>query len=118
MRASSLHGLRTKWQGQSNSLVIATDIFSSSVVDLWQTTRQLLGSQIEKYSDDSWCEEYTADEYFAFILSWGPLKEPARKSVWINLYKVIKGKRLTELAAGVVRFPLEWQNDFFSRLVA
>lgn len=97
---------------------MSSDILSSSVRDLWETTKQELGSRIEDYSDDNWCEEYPADEYFAFILSWGPLREPARKAVWTRIESILKGKRLTDLLEGELRYPLPWQNRFFSRLVS
>jgi hypothetical protein len=41
---------------------------------LWDALESLLGNKIDEYSDDEWCEDFPADKYFVFVLTWGPLR--------------------------------------------
>jgi hypothetical protein len=91
--------------------------YGARISKLWNATKLAAGSHMRKYSDDEWCEGYPADKYFAFVITWGPLKEAGRKIIWKRVSRAIGNRKLSEIDPKEVKFGLDWQNKFFRNLV-
>ena len=79
---------------------------------------------IEKYSDKNWCENYTADEYFLYILCWAGWRIERQKKVWQNvrnrfnaLVKELCTFQPIDLQKLSGAYPLPWQKMWLQRLV-
>lgn len=89
----------------------------SRIGKLWKDTRRIAGRRMRNYTDDQWCESYRPDKYFAFVLSWGPISEKGRRTLWNRTKRALGKKTLNKVDPRRVPFGLDWQNRFFRKLV-
>jgi len=79
---------------------------------------------LNAYSDENWCENYTVDEYFLYILCWAGWRPKRQKGVWKKVRENFSklGKQLHTLQPADVKrlsnsYPLNWQKKWLKRLV-
>jgi hypothetical protein len=79
---------------------------------------------LNDYDDESWCENYTAEEYFLYVLCWAGWNPERQANVWKEVRDRFRksGKHIhTYLSADVEKlcdsYPLPWQKKWVKRLV-
>jgi hypothetical protein len=81
-------------------------------------------ADLEKYSDENWCENYTADEYFLYILCWAGWRIERQKKVWQDVRnrfgtfsKELRAFQPIDVQELGRAYPLPWQKVWLQRLV-
>jgi hypothetical protein len=79
---------------------------------------------LKKYSDRNWCENYTADEYFLYILCWAGWRPKRQEKIWQDVRSRFNalGKELCNLQPIDLKklaeaYPLPWQKMWLQKLV-
>jgi hypothetical protein len=98
---------------------------SSNCQDIVRLSNDLEAyANIERYNDENWCENYSADVYFLYILCWAGWRIERQKKVWQDVRSRFNalGKELCTLQPVDVEelsraYPLPWQKMWLKRLV-
>lgn len=79
---------------------------------------------LDDYTDDEWCENYTIDEYFLYILCWAGWPPKRQENVWKEvrgrfneLGKQLHAFQPVDVAKLCESYPLPWQKKWLQRLV-
>jgi hypothetical protein len=82
------------------------------------------GVKLEEYTDEKWCEDYTDDEYFLYVLCWAGWRVKRQESVWKGVRDsyINIGKSLHEFTPADTEklcnsYQLDWQRNWLRRIV-
>jgi hypothetical protein len=78
---------------------------------------------LDDYKDEKWCENYTLDEYFLYVLCWAGWRPQRQQNVWKEVRKNFKklNKPLHTFQPADVKklcatYPLSWQKKWLQKL--
>jgi len=78
---------------------------------------------LDDYKDEKWCENYTLDEYFLYVLCWAGWLPQRQQNVWKEVRKNFKklNKPLHTFQPADVKklcatYPLSWQRKWLQKL--
>jgi hypothetical protein len=81
-------------------------------------------SNLDDYKDENWCEEYSNDEYFLYVLCWAAWRLDRQMMVWQKVQRAYStiGKKLNTYGEVDIKklksvYPLQWQQDWLQRLI-
>lgn len=83
-----------------------------------------LNVNLDDYNDENWCENYTVNEYFLYILCWAHWSPKRQENVWKEVRDRFNklGKQLHAFQPVDVKklcrsYPLPWQKKWLKRFV-